>query len=151
MYLCNMLSKFEISSHKYNCKVRVSEALDADANGTYIHAGVHCGQPAYRLASRSNVFWICYDGTVWLVWRQKDRKSVCHNDPWIEQSGIAKAKLPTGHWYDAKKEVLCKVEYVRGEKAQLLNDRGDLISLSCSINICQIIQTECILYACLIM
>ena len=102
----------------------MSEALDADADGTYIHVGVHCGQPAYRLASRSNVFWICYDGTVWLVWRQKDRKSVCHNDPWIEQSGITKAKLPTGHWYGAKKEVLCKLEYVSGQKAQLLNDRS---------------------------
>ena len=140
-----------MSSYKVNCKVRVSESFDPDADGIYIHAGVHCGQPAYRLASRPNVFWICHDGGGWLVWCQKDRKSVSHHDPWPEQSGIAKAKLPTGHWYDAKKEVLCKVEYVRGEKAQLLNDRSDLISLPCSINICQIIQTECILRACLIM
>ena len=146
-----MLSKFEISSHKYNCKVRVSEALDADANGTYIHAGVHCGQPAYRQASRSNVFWICYDGSVWLVWRQKDRKSVCHNDPWIEQSGIAKAKLPTGHWYGAKKEVHCKLEYICEEKAHLLNDSSDVISLSGSLSICQMAQTECIHCVCLIM
>ena len=94
-----------------------------------MHAGVHCGQPAYRLTSRPNVFWICYHGGDWLVWRQNDRKSVSQHYPWTERTGIAQNKLPTGHWYDAKKEVLCKLEYVRGEKAQLLNDRTDFIRL----------------------
>ena len=92
-----------------------------------MHAGVHCGQPAYRLASRPNVFWICHDGCDWLVCDQKDQKSVSHHDPWTEQSGIAKTKLPIGHWYDATKKVLCKLEYVHEDKAQLLNDRSDLI------------------------
>ena len=131
-----------MSPHQFNFKVRVSEAFDADANGTYIHAGIHCGQPAYRLASKSSVFWICYDGGNWCVWRQRDEKSVCHNDLWTEQAGRAKAKLPTGHWYGAKKEVLCKLEYVFGQKAQLLNNRSDLIPLSRSISFCQMIHTE---------
>ena len=136
---------------KFNRKVRVSEAIDPDADGTYMHAGVHCGQPAYRLASGLSVFWICYDGVNWLVWRQKDGKSVCHNDPRTDKSGTVKAKLPTGHWYGAKKEVLCKLEYVFGQKAQLLNNRSDLIPLSRSISFCQMIHTECVLCACFIL
>ena len=106
-----------MSSYKFNCKVRVSEAIDPDANGMYIHAGVHCGQPAYRLASRDNVFWICHDGGAWLVWCQKDGTSVSVYDTCTQQSGITSAKLPTGYWYGAKKEVLCKLEYLHGEKA----------------------------------
>ena len=114
---------------KFNRKVRVSEAIDPDADGTYMHAGVHCGQPAYRLASGLSVFWICYDGGDWLVWRQDDRKSVSQHYPCTERTGIAQNKLPTRHWYGAKKEVLCKLEYVRGEKAHLLNDRTDFMRL----------------------
>ena len=123
-----MICKFEIPSHKFNRKVLVSEALDADANGIYVHAGVHCGLPAYRRASRSSVFWICHntDGD-WLVWRQKDDQSVRYIESGKGRSELGKSKLPTGHWYSARKEVLCKLEYVYGEKARLLNDGIDLI------------------------
>ena len=138
-----------MSPHQFNFKVRVSEAFDADANGTYIHAGIHCGQPAYRLASKSSVFWICYDGANWCVWRQRDEKSVCHIGPCTEQARRAKTKLPTGHWYGAKKDIVCKLEYVCEEKAHFLHDGSDLTSLSRSIGIYQKIQIVCILCACL--
>ena len=114
-------------------KVCVLEVRGADANGIYTHAGVHGGQPTYRLARTSAAFWICYDGVNWCLVREEVRpgnnslysRLFCNN-----LAGFARGKVPTGRWLDPNGEVLCNLAYHYGEKARARNSSGDLMRVS---------------------
>ena len=126
-----------------SCKVCVSGVRDADANGSYTHAGVHAGQPTYRLASPSAAFWLFYDGVSWCLMRLE-----CQPDnSWLslklfcnELAGFAEGKVPTGRWLDAKGEVLCNIAYEYDEKARVLNSSGDLLRASYLVGGCHMVR-----------
>ena len=104
------------------CKVCVSEVRIADANGRYTHAAVHDGQPAYRLATASAGFWICFDGVAWCLVRQEVRpgKTSLYSKLFRnERAGFAEGKVSTGRWLDPEGRVLCNMAYEYDEKARV--------------------------------
>ena len=125
-----LLSFAELFCSDFVREVCVSEVCNADANGRYTHAGVHRGQPTYRLVRTSAVFWICYDGDKWCLVREEVRpgNDSCFSKLFCnELAGFAQGKVPIGRWLDLEGGVLCNIAYDYGEKARARNSSGYLM------------------------
>ena len=106
-----------------------TRTAEPDANGVYVHHGMHNGQPAYRKEFGSSNFWICNITSENITWAlcKGFAKILYTNGCSQNQQQGTHSNLFTGFWLNQNGEILCRIERHDSHKAILLADRNVLL------------------------